>query len=82
MKSIKQLDDEHPAKQYVIGRKIPSEFYDKLFFCDKFGQLVNKVKPNTYKTKDHPRLIIPFYDTTGKLFAFQGRALEKNNQNI
>ena len=74
LKSIKQLDDEHPAKQYVIGRKIPSEFYDKLFFCDKFGQLVNKVKPNTYKTKDHPRLIIPFYDTTGKLFAFQGRA--------
>ena len=60
LKSIKQLDDEHPAKQYVIGRKIPSEFYDKLFFCDKFGQLVNKVKPNTYKTKDHPRLIIPF----------------------
>jgi DNA primase len=37
--------------------------------------LVNKVKPNTYKiTKDHPRLIIPFFDTTGKLFAFQGRA--------
>ena len=74
LKSIKQLDDEHPAKQYVIGRKIPVEFYDKLFFCDKFGQLVNKVKPDTYKTKDHPRLIIPFYDTTGKLFAFQGRA--------
>ena len=74
LKSIKQLDDEHPAKQYVIGRKIPSEFYDKLFFCNKFGELVNKVKPNTYKTKDHPRLIIPFYDTTGKLFAFQGRA--------
>ena len=32
LKSIKQLDDEHPAKQYVTGRKIPSEFYDKLFF--------------------------------------------------
>ena len=40
--------------------------------------LVNKVKPNTYKiTKDHPRLIIPFYDTTGKIFAFQGRAFGK-----
>jgi DNA primase len=37
--------------------------------------LVNKVKPKTYKViKDHPRLIIPFFDTTGKLFAFQGRA--------
>jgi len=75
LKSIKQLDDEHPARQYVIGRKIPSEFYDKLFFCDKFGALVNKVKPKTYvDQKEHPRLIIPFYDTTGKLFAFQGRA--------
>jgi len=75
LKTIKQLDDEHPAKKYVINRKIPIEFFDKLYFCDKFGQLVNKIKPNTYKTeKDHPRLIIPFYDTTGKLFAFQGRA--------
>jgi DNA primase len=37
--------------------------------------LVNEVKPNTYKViKDHPRLIIPFFDTTEKLFAFQGRA--------
>ena len=40
--------------------------------------LVNKVKSNTYKvTKDHPRLIIPFFDTTNKLFAFQGRAFGK-----
>ena len=74
LKSIKQLDDEHPAKQYVLKRKIPSEFFDKLFFANKFGALVNKVKPNTYGEKDHPRLVIPFYDTTGKLFAFQGRA--------
>jgi len=74
LKSIKQLDDKHPAKQYCLNRKLPSEFFDKLFFCDKFGALVNKVKPNTYGEKDHPRLVIPFYDTTGKLFAFQGRA--------
>ena len=78
LKKISELDDKHPAKQYVIKRKIPSEFFDKLYFCDKFGQLVNKVKPKTYNTKsDHPRLIIPFYDTTGKLFAFQGRAFGK-----
>jgi hypothetical protein len=74
LKSIKQLDDKHPAKQYCLKRKLPSEFFDKLFFCDKFGALVNKVKPKTYGEKDHPRLVIPFYDTTGKLFAFQGRA--------
>ena len=75
LKSITKLDDEHPAKKYCVNRKIPVEFFDKLYFCDKFGELVNKVKPKTYNTKqDHPRLIIPFYDTTGKVFAFQGRA--------
>jgi hypothetical protein len=74
LKSIKQLDDEHPARQYCLKRKLPNEFFDKLFFADKFGALVNKVKPKTYGEKDHPRLVIPFYDTTGKLFAFQGRA--------
>lgn len=74
LKSIKQLDDEHPAKQYVLKRKIPSQFFDKLFFASKFGALVNKVKPNTFGSKDHPRLVIPFYDAAGKLFAFQGRA--------
>ena len=29
------------------------------------------------RDRDHPRLIIPFFDTTGKLFAFQGRAFGK-----
>ena len=78
LKSITKLDDEHPAKKYCINRKIPVEFFDKLYFCDKFGELVNKVKPKTFNTKqDHPRLVIPFYDTTGKIFAFQGRAFGK-----
>jgi hypothetical protein len=38
--------------------------------------LVNKIKPNTFTNVngEHPRLIIPFYDTTGNLFAIQGRA--------
>jgi DNA primase len=41
--------------------------------------LVNKVKPGTFKNtnKDYPRLIIPFYDESGRLFAFQGRAFGK-----
>ncbi len=76
LKTIKELDDEHVAKKYCINRKLPEEFFDKLYYTDEFQKLVNKVKPNTYKTqKDHNRIIIPFYDTTGELFAFQGRSL-------
>ena len=78
LKSIRDLSEDHPAKLYCVNRKIPEKYFDKLFLSDKFMTLVNEVKPNTYKiTKDHPRLIIPFYDTTGKVFAFQGRAFGK-----
>ena len=78
LKSIKDLPEDHPARLYCENRKIPEKYFDKLFLSDKFMTLVNEVKPNTYKiTKDHPRLIIPFYDTTGKVFAFQGRAFGK-----
>jgi len=78
LKKISDLNEDHPARLYCIKRKIPKEYFDILYLSDKFGELVNKVKPNTYNTKtDHPRLIIPFFDTTGKLFAFQGRAFGK-----
>ena len=78
LKSIKDLPEDHPARLYCVNRKIPEKCFNKLFLSDKFMTLVNEVKPNTYKViKDHPRLIIPFYDTTGKVFAFQGRAFGK-----
>jgi len=78
LKKISELAEDHPARLYCVNRKIPNEFFDKLYLCDKFKELVNKVKPKTFNDKqDHPRLIIPFYDTTGKVFAFQGRAFGK-----
>ena len=79
-KTIEQLGEDHPAKKYCLKRKIPKEFFNKLYFVDKFMTLVNEIKPNTYNViKDHPRLVIPFYDTTGSLFAFQGRAFGNEN---
>ena len=75
---ISELKSDHPARLYCVNRKIPETYFDILYLSDKFMTLINKVKPNTYKViKDHPRLIIPFYDTTGKFFAFQGRAFGK-----
>jgi len=76
LKTIAELPEGHPAREYVIKRKIPEKFLDVLYYTDKFMNLVNKIKPNTFKNfkGEHPRLIIPFYDTTGNLFAFQGRA--------
>jgi len=76
----KQVSDIERVSHYILSTtgnfKIPIEYFDKLYFCDKFMSFVNEVKPNTFPhTKgEHPRLIIPFYDVDGKAFAFQGRA--------
>ena len=79
LQSISDLNEDHPVKQYVLKRKIPESYHSKLFLCNKFMAYVNKAKPNTFgHTKgEHPRLIIPFYDTQDKVFAFQGRAFGK-----
>lgn len=42
-KKISELEEDHPATLYCIKRKIPKKFFDKLYFCDKFMTLVNKV---------------------------------------
>ena len=79
LQAVSELKEGHPVLDYVLNRKIPESYHSKLFLCNKFMAFVNKVKPNTFShTKgEHPRLIIPFYDADGKVFAFQGRAFGK-----
>ena len=81
LKPFSTIDNEHPAKQYLLNRKIPEKFFDKLFLCNKFQAYVNKLKPGTFGKEtdkyEHPRLIIPFYDVEDTVFALQGRAFGK-----
>ena len=75
---ISDLKEDHPVKDYIKKRLIPPAYYDKLYLYNKFHKFANRVKPNTFKERyEHPRLIIPFFDVDGKLFAFQGRAFGK-----
>lgn len=80
--SIKDLPEDHPAKKYIIKRKIPQDSWGDLFFAEKFMAYVNKLKnENIYSDaalkNDHPRLIIPFRDTNNNVFMIQGRAFHK-----
>jgi hypothetical protein len=69
---INKLNGDHPALEVLKKRQIPEEHYDKFFLCHKFCSW-GEVSSN----KDHPRLVIPFYDEEGKVFAAQGRAFGK-----
>jgi len=81
VESIEQLNNEHPAVGYLLGRQIPKKYFSDLFYTDKFCTWVNTQKP-TFKDvkKDHPRIIIPFIDTDGTWFGFQGRSLDVNDK--
>lgn len=79
LKKVSQLDPAHPAKMYIDSRLIPTPFHARLFYAPKFKAWVNTIVPDKFDaTKDEPRLIIPFLDENGDLFAFQGRSFAKD----
>ena len=77
---VSKLKPDHPVKQWVEARKIPSSTHYKLFYCKKFASWVNEMIPDKFndKVENEPRLIIPFLDRDKKFFGFQGRSFKKN----
>ena len=69
---INKLTTTHPARQVVEARKIPEKHYDKFFLVHRFYEWA-EISSN----QDHPRLVIPFYNEDGEVFAAQGRAFGK-----
>ena len=75
LQSISQLSQTHPARRLVEERKL-SEFIGDLFLCPSFFKFTNTLVPNKFPSLcgDHPRLMIPFRNEEGEIFAYQGRA--------
>jgi len=70
---IKDLPTSHPARLYVDSRHIPEYPFQ---YTDRFFEFASKYNPDlNVSSKDEPRLIIPFFDRVGNVFAFQGRDL-------
>jgi hypothetical protein len=81
LKKISQLEWNHPAKTYVLNRKIPTAAHAKLFYCSKFASWTNSMIPKKLDTKnDTPRLVIPFIDKAGNMFGYQGRSFDPNDK--
>jgi len=79
LQKISQLKAEHPVKEYITKRQIPSDTHYKLFYCKTFKAWVNTMIPDKFEDieKDEPRLILPFLDKDKNLFGFQGRSFRK-----
>ena len=76
LKRLDKLPTDHPAVEYVIKRKIPMSKWSLLYFTPKFKAFTNSVTAKFQEPilDEHPRMIIPFFTSAGKCFAYQGRA--------
>jgi len=78
LKKVSQLNHDHPCKKFIVGRKIPTSYHAKLFWCPRFKEWTNELLPKKFDTLeyDHGRLIIPFINEKNELHAYQGRSLD------
>lgn len=76
LKSLDELPVTHPAVQYLVKRKLPENLWHLFYFAPKFKKFTNSaLRENKFKEEDdYPRLIIPFFNEHGKMFAFAARA--------
>jgi len=83
LKCIKNLKDDHVAKQFVVMRKIPKQFHDVLYYTENFQSYMRTVDPTLPSrelTHQEPRLIIPFFNKKNDVVAVQGRSLSMKDE--
>ena len=83
-KSFRELGQDHPAVKSMGNRLLPQSRYNDIYLVHKFFTWTNELIPNKFKdlTNDHPRMVIPFRDADGKVFAYQGRCLWRRTTKV
>ena len=78
--SIASLPDSHPARQYILNRKIPVRFHRELFWTDDFAAIAEIISPDhgMILKKNDGRILILLMNEQGVLLGVQGRSLSKH----
>ncbi len=71
--NIESLNTTHPAKQYLLNRKIPENFFSNFYYAEDFNAWENN--KNTIK---EARIILPLISEDGNVFGYQARSLNKD----
>lgn len=82
--SIWNLPEGHSARSYIEDRRIPQEFWNEIYFTEKFYDFLNADFPDHGKSeKEVPndaRIVLLYTDRGGYVTHVAGRALDKNNK--
>jgi len=68
---ISDLNNTHPARQYLSNRKIPEKYFFNFYFVEDYN-----VWAKTNNSKKESRIIIPLLTKDGQLFGYQARSLD------
>ena len=79
--SILKLPANNECRKYVVERKIPVKKHNDLYYAENFVEWTKSIMPGLIDNlPEHGRLVNPFRNKEGKIFAYQGRALNKRIQ--
>lgn len=79
--TVYSLNTSHPAKEYLLSRKITENNLKDLYFCPHFKEWTNKhLKVFDDTTNDDERIIIPLKDEEENVFGYQGRSLNPKSK--
>jgi len=78
LEPISELPDTHIAVQYLKGRKVPQEAFERLFFVGNFKRFVNRIDSTKFKysSSSDKRIVFPGYNKQGEIIIVQGRTIE------
>lgn len=81
LECISDLPEDHPAVNYLRRRKVDEQHWDRLYFVLRFRQWEANFRQQKVDSRlaEHPRLIIPFFDTQGNIFRISARAFGKQD---
>lgn len=74
---IDDLPNDHPAKKYIRGRKIPKT--ENLYYSADFKKTVDELVDGYNLEENDSRIVIPFFDENKNLIYLQGRSLGNNS---
>ena len=82
LQKISELPDDHDAKQYILNRKIPSKFYDDIYYSENIEKVINSHYPEVeVNFSDSDRRIVLFHtDIDENITYIVGRSIELQPQ--
>jgi transcription elongation factor Elf1 len=78
--SIKDLPDEHHARQYIIERAIPEAFWGEIFHTNKYKEFLDTNFPDhgNENVPNDERIVLFYTNEKGDITNVSGRALGQN----